>query len=211
MKRLVLIGGGGFSKEVAEVAERLGYEVVGCVDDAPTVRLNYPHWGEIRVLNARRSDFDEVILAIGAVDRKSLEVRARIASVLEKQGYVFARLISPSATIAAGVKVGDGVFVAHGVVVSVDAELGKHVVLNSNSVVGHDSIIGELSVIAPFAFVGGDVRLGQQVLVGPGAQIMQGLTVGYQTIVSVASVVFRSLPALSTTIPLRSRVLLPKS
>ena len=128
MKRLALIGGGGFAKEVAEVAELCGYTVVGCVDDADSIRAPYRHWGGLNVLSQYRSEFDVVALAIGAVDRRSFETRARIVSTIDQQGFALAKLVSPSATIARGVKIESGVFVAHGVVVSVDAQLGRHVI-----------------------------------------------------------------------------------
>jgi acetyltransferase EpsM len=207
MKRLALIGGGGFAKEVLEVAELCGYTVVGCVDDAVPVRAPLPHWGGLGILARYRAKFDQVALAVGAVDRRSFETRARIVAMLEQQGLTFAKLVSPAATIAKGVQVDPGVFVAHGVVVSVDAQLGRHVILNSNAIVGHDAVIGDQSIVAPGAFIGGGVRLGQRVLVGPGAQVIQGVSVGAQTIISVGTVVLRSLPPASTTVPQRYRIL----
>lgn len=211
MKRLALVGGGGFAKEVAEVAELCGYRIAGCVDDAAEIRAPYPHWGGLGLLAQHRAEFDEVALAIGAVDRRSFETRARIVAMLEAESYVFASLISPAATLSKGVSIAPGVFAAHGVIVSVDASLGRHVILNSNAIVGHDATIGNQSIVAPGAFIGGDVTVGERVLVGPGAQIMQGLSVGDQSIVSVGTVVLRSLSAGATTVPQRDRVLLSKT
>ncbi len=210
MKRLALIGGGGFAKEVAEVAELCGYTIVGCVDDASAIRAPYRHWGGLGVLAEHRGEFDEVALAIGAVDRRSVETRARIIAMLDSQGFLMAKLISPAATIAKGVTAGPGVFVAHGVVVSVDAQLDRHVILNSNAIVGHDAVVGEQSIVAPGASIGGDVCIGKRVLVGPGAQVMQGLSVGDQSIISVGTVVLRSMQAASTTVPQRDRVIVGK-
>jgi acetyltransferase EpsM len=210
VKRLALIGGGGFAKEVGEIAELCGYRVVGCVADAASIRAPYRHWGGLDVLTAHRDEFDEVALAIGAVDRRSVETRARIAAMLDEQRYALATLVSPAATVAKGVRIEPGGFVAHGVVVSVDAQLGRYVILNSNAIVGHDVILGEQSIVAPGAFIGGDVCIGKRVLVGPGAQVMQGLSVGDQSIISVGTVVLRSMQAASTTVPQRDRVIVGK-
>ena len=210
MKRLALIGGGGFAKEVAEVAELCGYSVVGCVDDATAIRVAVPHWGGLGVLVQRRAEFDEVALAIGAVDRNGFERRARIISMLDQQELIHPKLVSPRAILAKGVRLGAGVFIAHGAIVSVDAHIGRHVVLNSNAIIGHDAVVGEQTIVAPGAFIGGDARIGRRVLVGPGAQVLQGLSVGDQSIVSVGTVVLRSLPSASTTVPQRDRVLTSK-
>ena len=210
MKRLALIGGGGFAKEVAEVAQLLGYHVVGCVDDASSILAPIPHWGGLNALGSRQAEFDEVAMAIGAVDRRSFEIRHRILESFNQHDFTFANLVSPMATLAKGVTVSSGVFVAHGVVVSVDAQLGRHVILNSNAIIGHDAVIGDQSIVAPGAFIGGETQVGKRVLIGPGAQVMQGLSVGDETIVSVGSVVLRSLPNASTTVPQRYRVLVEK-
>jgi len=211
MKRLALIGGGGFAKEVLEVAQLLGYHVVGCVDDASSILVPIPQWGGLSALSSRQAEFDEVAIAIGAVDRRSFEIRHRILESFNQYDFTFAKLVSPMATLAKGVAVSSGVFVAHGVVVSVDAQLGRHVILNSNAIIGHDAVIGDESIVAPGAFVGGEAQVGKRVLVGPGAQVMQGLSVGDDSIVSVGTTVFRSLSRASTTVPQRQRVVVEKA
>ncbi len=209
MKRVVLIGGGGFAKEVAEVADLNGHAIVGCVDDAPSVRVACPHWGPLSVLNSRRGDFDAVALGIGAVDRASLAIRARIVSWIRESGFGTVPLISPHAVIAKGARLADGVYIAHGVVVSVDASIGDFVILNSGSTVGHDAVVGTQTIVAPGAFVGGATTLGARCLIGPGAQLLQGLEIGEGSIVSVGCVVLRSLTAGSTVAPQRPKVIRP--
>lgn len=210
MKRLALIGGGGFAKEVAEVAQLLGYHLVGCVDDGSSILAPAPHWGGLNALISRQPEFDEVAVAIGAIDRRSFEIRHRILDLFNQYDFTFAKLVSPKATLAKGVSVSSGVFVAHGVVISVDARIGRHVIINSNAIVGHDAVIGDQSIVAPGAFIGGGTKVGERVLVGPGAQVLEGLSVGEDTVVSVGSVVLRSLPKAATTVPQRHRVLVEK-
>jgi sugar O-acyltransferase (sialic acid O-acetyltransferase NeuD family) len=209
VKRIVLIGGGGFSKEVAEVAELNGHVIVGCVDDASSVRVACPHWGPLSVLDSRRGDFDAVALGIGAVDRATLTVRARIASWIRESGFGTVPLVSPHAVISKGVRLADSVYIAHGVVVSVDASIEDFVILNSGATVGHDAVVGAQTIVAPCAFVGGTTTLGERCLIGPGASLLQGLVIGESSIVSVGCVVLRSLAAGSTVVPQRPKVIRP--
>ena len=207
MRRIVLIGGGGFAKEVAEIVELNKHCIVGCVDDASAIKVPYPFWGPLKLLKSYRTDFDAIALGIGAVDRSSMAIRARIVEWIRDLGFPTTSVVSPKAVVSRGVKIADSVFVGHGVVISVDANIEDFVILNSQVTVGHDACIGSLSVIAPGAFIGGMTSLGAQCLIGPGAQILQGLTVGHGSIVSVGSVVLRSLSPESTVVPLRPKII----
>lgn len=207
MSRIALIGGGGFAKEVAEVVELNGHVIVGCVDDAAEIKLRCPHWGPLPNLNSRRADFDAVALGIGATDRSSIAVRSRIIDWIRGSDFPTVPAISPRAVISKGVALADSVFVAHGVVVSVDARIGAFVILNSHATVGHDAHLSSQVIVAPGAFIGGAVTVGEQSLIGPGAQVLQGLTLGAGSIVSVGAVVLRSLKSGATVVPNRPRVI----
>jgi NADPH-dependent 2,4-dienoyl-CoA reductase/sulfur reductase-like enzyme len=68
LKKLVLIGGGGFSSEVAEVAAQNGFEVTGYVDVVKTDSdLRYLGVPEDFILSSPQPEF--VFPAFGAVDR----------------------------------------------------------------------------------------------------------------------------------------------
>ncbi len=45
-KKLAIIGGGGHAKEVIEVAELNGYEIVGIIAQESSIS-KYPYWGYI--------------------------------------------------------------------------------------------------------------------------------------------------------------------
>ena len=128
MTRLAFIGGGGFAKEALELAELAGHEVVGYVGDTLGV-LDRPYWGQRETLLERRSDFDAVCIAFGGVDRKGMAGRRRVVDWVRGNGFRSEALVSPHATCAKGTKIGEGTIVAHGVVVSVDANVGAFVIL----------------------------------------------------------------------------------
>jgi acetyltransferase EpsM len=205
MTKLVLIGGGGFAKEVQEVAELCGHELVGYAADLPGI-LNLPYLGAVSTLADQRDKFDAVIMAFGAVDRRSLARRAEVIGELAAMGLIFQSVISPHAIQSKGVTVGDGCFVAHGVVISVDASIGDHVILNSSAIIGHDADVGDRSIIAPGAFLGGAVTVGVDCLIGPGAQILERRRIGDQAIVSVGSTVLRHVAEGATVAPIKSQV-----
>ena len=206
MKRFALIGGGGFSKEVAEVIALNGDDVVGYFGTEEG-ELNRPYWGVMENMLQFQDRFDAIALAFGSVDRKSAENRGRVVDWITKQGFSAPPIVSPHAIRAAGVTIADGVFVAHGVVISVDAEVGAFSILNSAAIVGHDAIVGCNVVVAPGAFLGGRVQVGNDSLLGPGTLTLEGRIIGASVIVGVGATVARNIPDGATVMPIRARVL----
>lgn len=206
MSKILLIGGGGFAKEVHEIAELCGHEVVGYVANAPGV-VSLPHLGDVDDIPALQSRFNHVVVAFGAVNRHSLVRRAALLSRIGEAGLLTLPLVSPRATIAKGAQIAPGAIVAHGVVVSVDAQIGAYAILNTSAVVGHDAVIGDRAIIAPCAFIGGNATIGSDSLLGPNSVVLEGRTVGREVIVSVGSSVLRDVVDGMTILPTRPKAL----
>lgn len=193
MARLALIGGGGFAKEVQELAELGGHTVAGYVADAPGV-LDRPYWGRREALLERRNEFDAVFIAFGFVNRRLIKARAETVCWVRTHRFATRPVVAPTAVVGRGAVVEDGALVAPGVIVSVDARISAFAILNYSAIIGHDALIGENVTVAPGAFVGGATRIGVDCLIGPGANLLQGLTVGRDVIVGVGASVTRNVP-----------------
>ena len=113
--KLAILGGGGFAREVAEVAALRGYAVTACYALDPGGFATI-HRGYLDELAADAAEFDGVAIGVGATDRRSLKRRMQLVAWLRDAGIACPPMISPHATVSAGVTVGDGAFVAHGVV-----------------------------------------------------------------------------------------------
>lgn len=206
MTRIAFIGGGGFSKEVDEVACLCGHDVVGYVGDVLGV-LDRPYWGTVERLLENRHTFDAVFVAFGSVDRKSSIRRSAMLDWVIGNSIPSLPLVSPHSIRSHGVKIADGAFVAHGVTLSVDAVVHSFAILNSNAIIGHDAVIGRNATIAPGAFVGGGARIGDNSLIGPGALVLENRLVGHDVIVGLGATVVRDVKDGATVVPIRSRVL----
>ncbi|APT30095.1 putative acetyltransferase EpsM [Methylobacterium phyllosphaerae] len=192
-QRLALIGGGGFSKEIAEVAQLLGYTVESTYSSQPTAQVGR-YRGYLDELLTDRAEYDGVALAVGGVSRAAIQARAEIIAWLERHALPCPPLVSPHAIVSQGVALGVGAFVAHGVIVNVDAQLGRFCVVNTGAIIGHDATIGDNSTISPAAFIGGRCSIGADSLVGPLAKVLQGLKVGDRTIIGMGCTVLRAVP-----------------
>lgn len=193
IKRLALIGGGGFSKEIAEVAQLLGYTVEATYSTQPTVQVGR-YRGYLDALLADRAEYAGVALAVGGVSRAAIQARAEIIAWLDRHALPCPALVSPHAIVSDGVALGAGAFVAHGVIVNIDARLGRFCVLNTGAIIGHDAEIGDNTTISPAAFIGGRCAIGAGSLVGPLAKVLQGLQVGERAMIGMGCTVLRAVP-----------------
>ncbi|MCJ2054907.1 acetyltransferase [Methylobacterium sp. J-070] len=193
IQRLALIGGGGFSKEIAEVAQLRGYTVEATYSNQPTVQVGR-YRGYLDELLADRAEYDGVALAVGGVSRAAIQARAEIIAWLDRHALPCPPLVSPHAIVSQGVMLGAGAFVAHGVIVNVDVRLGRFCVVNTGAIIGHDAEIGDNTTISPAAFIGGRCAIGADGLVGPLAKVLQGLKVGERSMIGMGCTVLRTMP-----------------
>ncbi len=199
-QRLALIGGGGFSKEIAEVAQMCGYTVDATYSSQPSVQVG-TYRGYLDELLADRAAYAGVALAVGGVSRAAIQARADIIAWLNRHALPCPPLVSPHAIVSQGVAAGAGAFVAHGVIVNVDARLGRFCVVNTGAIIGHDAEIGDNATISPAAFIGGRCTIGADCLVGPLAKVLQGLKVGERATIGVGCTVLRSVADGATVWP----------
>lgn len=201
MKRLAIVGVGGFGREVAWLVERINaveptWDLLGFVDDKVethgTVVNGYPVIGDCAWLTKQDTD-TYVIVAIGAS-------KTRRKLVESMSGVKFATLVDPTAVISESVTMGEGCIIYAGSILTVNVTLGSHVIVNLDCTVGHDAFLGDYTTLYPSVNVSGATHLGVCVEMGTGSQIIQGISVGYSTIVGAGSVVVKELPSKCTAV-----------
>lgn len=197
MKRLLIIGAGGFGREVAEWAlqcpsYRREWEVAGFLDDRPDALAEYPGCGLPILGNTTDHEpaDDEVFLC--ALGNPAL--RAMMRRRFEARGGTFTRLIHESVVLGRDVQLDPGVILCPRVVLTTDLHIGRNTALNVASAVGHDARIGEDCQISSYCDITGWVRLGDRVFMGSGARVIPGMQVGAEAVVGAGAVVVRDVP-----------------
>ena len=194
MRKLVIIGVGGFGREVAWLVERINaeqplWDVLGFVDDNEALRgttvNGYPVLGDTRWLREQDRDL-HAVCAIG-----SSKTRKEVISQLD--GVNFATLIDPSVYVSDRVRIGDGCIICAGAIVTVDIEIGSHVIVNLDCTIGHDAVVKDFVTLNPSVNVSGNTVLGECVEMGTGSQIIQGLNVADGTIVGAGAVLVKNV------------------
>jgi sugar O-acyltransferase (sialic acid O-acetyltransferase NeuD family) len=171
-KNIIIIGAGGFSREVIQLAEDCGRNVVGILDDDTNAKLDGRYPQVIGSINKWKKYIDcEFIITVA-----NPRLRKKIAQKMLTEGKPsFANLVHPSVVIDKSVELGNGCIICKGVIITVDIQINDHVIININSTIGHDTIIQNFVTISPLVAISGNVHLHELVEVGTGASVRQGL------------------------------------
>lgn len=201
MKDIVIIGAGGFGREVAWIIEDINkikkeWNILGFVDDNRNVQgklLNdFEVLGDIDWL--LRQDLYAVEAIGNPIAKKVIMER------LERSNVKFPTLIHPSVVFSERAVIGEGSIICPGSILTVNISIGKHVIINFNCTVGHDSIIGDFTTILPGVNVSGAVTIGDCVNIGTGSAIINNVNIGANTTIGAGAVVVRDLPSDCTAV-----------
>ena len=191
MKHLVIVGAGGFGREMFGAArEAVGFgtafDIKGFLDARPDVLDGFA--GYPPVLGdpaAYEPEADDVfITALG-----SIAARRRCAEALEARGAVFVPVVHRSASLGPNVVVGAGSFIAHNVTLTADVTVGRHACVFHGTSIGHDTVLGDFAHVYAQCAIGGAVTVGAGAAVYPGAQVVPRRTLGAGSVVGIGSVV----------------------
>ncbi|AWB96949.1 acetyltransferase [Agromyces badenianii] len=213
MLHVVVVGAGGFGREVLDVLEALNegspaarYVVDGVIDDSPS-ELNlsrladrgYRYLGSLDEYLAR-GGAARYVIGIGAP-----QIRARVVMKIGDRLSPIDPIVHPKANFGSRVTLGAGSVVCAGVSMTTNISSGDHVHVNPNVSVGHDSMLGDYVSLNPGCAISGDVVIGDRVLVGTTAAILQGLTIGADAVVGAVACVTRDVAVGQTVIGVPAR------
>ncbi|MDM0551479.1 acetyltransferase [Clostridium perfringens] len=202
MKDLVIVGAGGFGREVAWLVEDINevskeWNLIGFIDENKemheTLINGYEVLGGIDWLK------DKDIYYVCAIGNS--KIRKDIVEKINKFQVKAATIIHPSVLMNKKyVEVGEGSIICASSILTVNIKLGKHVILNLDCTVGHDAILKDFVTVYPSVNISGNCRINECVELGTGTQIIQGKIIGDNTIVGAGSVVVRDIEANKTAV-----------
>ena len=192
MKDLIVIGGGGFAKEVIWLANECNKVVRGVLDDAVETHGTIIQGSIVlgKVDDWVKYSDCEFIVAIG-----SPRVRKLVVDKMHALGSPdFTSLVHPSVLYSNTVTYGKGSIICAGSILTADVNLGGHNILNLNVTVGHECSFGDFVTVAPMVAVSGNVVLRDKVEIGTGAVIRQGLTLSSGSMLGMGGVLTKNIP-----------------
>jgi sugar O-acyltransferase (sialic acid O-acetyltransferase NeuD family) len=211
MKKVVIIGAGGFGREVLDIIDACNemedtYEPLGFVVD--------PQYGAAGVMINEKpilGSFDwlekhahEILVTCGVGPshlRYQLVQRARALNCR------FVNMIHPSAIMTRWITLGQGVVITAGCILTNQIQIGDHVHVNLDCTVGHNAVLQDFVTLSPGVHVSGNVTLQTGCYVGTGANIIEKLTLGEWSIVGAGSAIVGNVPANSTVVGIPGKVI----
>jgi sugar O-acyltransferase (sialic acid O-acetyltransferase NeuD family) len=200
MKRLLIVGAGGFGREVLAWAldtytNRNEWEMGGFLDDNPSALQDLePAYEIIGVPLAHiPQPNDYFVCAIGDPVQK-----LRLARAMQSRGAQFVTLIHPTAIVGTHCQIGVGCILCPGAVLTTNVVLGDFVTLNLYATVGHDAVLGHGTTLSAHCDVTGCVTLGKGVFLGSHASVMPSKKIGDYAKIGAGSVVVRKVPPRAT-------------
>lgn len=204
LKKLYIVGAGGFGREVLWLAKRVNditpiWNIAGFIDD--NERLHGTIQDEYLVLGgcdylATIEENIWVIIAVGAARVKKIIVE----KLSQYENIHYATLIDPSVILSDRIEIKEGSIICAGTILTVDITIGRHVILNLDCTVGHDVVIEDYVTAYPSVNISGNVIVGEEAELGTGMQIIQGKKIGKQSIVGAGSVVIKDIPEQCTAV-----------
>ena len=203
MKKIAIIGAGGFGREVKMLIDQINavenkYEFIGYYDDGKdkgTIINGFPVLGKVSDLNSISEELF-VALALGNPIYKK-----NVVSLINNSKITFETLVHPNVLIGNDeVSIGKGTVICAGNIITCNISIKDYVTLNLACTIGHDTVLENFVSLMPAVNVSGEVVLEEAVYVGTGAKIINQVSVGKNTTIGAGAVVSKSIPENCTAV-----------
>jgi sugar O-acyltransferase (sialic acid O-acetyltransferase NeuD family) len=191
MKNIIIVGAGGFAREIYEIIIKAinekepKWNVLGFIDD----NLNALDGKKTNLkILGRISDWKVEARQHFVMGIANPRTKEKIASSLLSRGAIFESIIHPSVRIVDSARYGTGLVAYPGAALGPDVTIGDFVTLLSTGL-GHDVEVGDYSTISSYCGINGYVKLGKYSFVGGHAVLAPNIRVGDDGFVGVGSVV----------------------
>ncbi|MBY0316681.1 MAG: hypothetical protein K2Q26_14245 [Bdellovibrionales bacterium] len=190
--RLIIIGAGGFGREVFQwatdqySAEAIKGFLSPNASDLDGFRIDKPILGTEDTYEFQSED--RFILAVG-----SPKIRKNISDKILSRGGKFINLIHPTAVVSQLATIGEGVIICPFALVSPNANIEDFSVLNFYCSVAHDATLGKYSVMSPYSTLNGNSQTFEGVFLGTGVSLAPRVEIGAWSKISAGLAVVSSV------------------
>ena len=190
MKDLIIVGAGGFGREVYYLAKSIGkWNIKGFIDDKQVdmadVKITEAQWiGTIKDWEPSENE----VFALGIASPKAKEI---VSNILKKKGAKFETLIAPTAYVNSTTILGEGCVVGGSAWVGDCNKIGNFVNIAGSSI-GQDVEIGDYTTTTAHTNIPSG-KIGKRVFIGSMAVVLAN--VEDDATVAAGSIVMRKVKA----------------
>lgn len=192
-KDIYIVGAGTYGEAMCELAEILGYSIIGFYDEDEKklglTIMDHPVLGKFSELSDEEISKNNYIVAIG-----NNAARFKIMMRINNSGGYTPTLIHPKAIISPSAVIGKGVYIQANAYIWTKVKIDDFSIISPNVVVAHHSTIGRACLISTLTGVGASINIEDQVFVGMGCTIVTGMhLVGKNSIIGAGAVVLKDV------------------
>lgn len=195
MKRpLILIGGGGHSKSVIEVAESAGYEIKGILDMPDEVGKEVLPGHKVIGTDDEIPQYVEecdFVVTVGFIKNPAL--RIKLYDKVKTAGGRLVTIIASTAYVSKYAELGEGTVIMHHAFVNAGAKIGDNCIINTFVNIEHDAVVGNQCHISTGTMVNGECKIGENCFIGSQSVCANCIEIASDIIVGAGSVVYKSL------------------
>ncbi len=187
-QKLLIIGCGGHSKVVTEVAKLVGFEDIFYLDN----KFKLDNFNGHNVFKDINKDYSGYFfVAIG--DNFTREKLYLNFLATHKSAKECPPLIHPSSALASSAEFSNGSVIMPLTAINSDAKIGKGVIVNTSSVIEHDCVLEDFSSVAPGVNIGGNTKIGTGSAISIGCTIKHGINIGSNAVIGASSLVLENI------------------
>ena len=177
MKDVILVGGGGFCKSVADVVEDAGYNILGILDKPEEVGKELLRYRVIGTDEDIPSYVGKASFIITVGHIKDNTIRKKIYRKILDAGGELETIIAKDAYVSPYAEIGCGSLIMHKSMVGADCKIGKCTIINTLCNISHDAEIGSFCHISTCASVNGNCYVADDTFVGSQSVVNQGIRI----------------------------------
>lgn len=199
-EQVILIGAGQHCNVVMYNMAAEGKYEVACIAEVDETKWNtiingvkiepFKNFSEsaMRVLE-KKYNTNLFFIAFG-----TMKWRKPVFKYLVSHGWEAINIIHPNAEVSSTAKLGKGVLIECGCLVTPSPVIGDNVVVNTGSQVNHDNIVEDHVYIASGVILSGGVTIGENTLLDDGVIVTLGCKVGKDSLIGAGAIVTKDIP-----------------
>lgn len=191
MKKLIIVGAGGYAKSVLDSIDYMNFDMVGYLDDIKeigTMHQGFPVLGNSIECIESPNDYVYFIAIGNNQKRKNWYER------LKEHNLSLINVIDKSALVSRAATLGEGCFIGKLAILNHGCRVGNNCVINTRALVEHGCQIHNHVNISTNATLNGDVVCEEGSFIGSGSVINGQISIGEWALVGAGGVVINDIP-----------------
>lgn len=193
MKKIIIIGTGGFAREILFLLDEMGKfeQVAGFMEPDEIWNTSWQNKmlmdKPVFPMSSQNSSKNAFVIGIG-----DPIIRKKVTTQLDTNAD-FPVLIHPNAAVSRWVEIDKGAIITAGCVVTTQIILGAHAHLNLCTTIGHDCRINDFFTTAPGVNISGNCNIDSQVYFGTGSATRQGINICANVTIGMGAMVVKDI------------------